>query len=30
VDQRPQSPTKVRRDSELEVEVWHPPARPAN
>jgi len=29
VDQRPRSPTKVRRDSELEVEVWHPPACPA-
>jgi hypothetical protein len=24
VDQRPQSPNKVRRDSELKVEVWHP------
>jgi hypothetical protein len=28
VVQRPQSPAKVRRDSEIEVEVWHPPARP--
>jgi hypothetical protein len=26
VDQRPQSPAKVRRDSELTVQVWHPPA----
>jgi hypothetical protein len=28
VVQRPQSPAKVHRDSEIEVEVWHPPARP--
>jgi hypothetical protein len=26
VDQRPQSPAKVHRDSELTVQLWHPPA----
>ena len=29
VGQQPQPPTKVRRDSELTVQVWHPPARSA-
>jgi len=27
VDQRPRSPAKIRRDGELTVRVWHPPAR---
>jgi len=29
VDQRPPSPAMLRRDGDLTVQVWHPPARPA-